>query len=281
MTSAELVAARQRLGLTPDQLAAELGIPPHAYRACEAGRAALPRRQAQVVAYRVAAVERDAALTASGLPECAWIAAWDRRAPAADARLEATVRHLEEARAHAAACPTCQAREQFVRERFPDMPAPPVPGWMRAAGVVGDWVRARPAWARPALVGAGTLAVMTFGRALLVLLAAGPNRRTLAMAVLAVPLAALAGAFGGLLYALAGRPLRGLPSVGPYLAGIVGVAGYMTAIVTLMSLLSDRPVMGDSLGASVLSAAFVSVLFGCVVGHQWLREREPAGRGTA
>ena len=281
MNSTELLTARQRLGLTPDQLAAELGIPPHAYRACEEGRATLPRHQAQMVTYRVAEAERDAALAASGLPECGWIADWDRRAPRADATPEATVRHLDEAQAHAGSCPTCQAREQFVRERFPEMPAPPVPGWVRVVGAAGDWLRARPAWARPALVGAAALAAMTLVRVLLLLLAAGPDRRVLFMAVVAVPLAAAAGAVGGLVYAVAGRPLRGIPGVGPYLAGIVTVAGYMTAILALLALLGEEGVVGEDLGSTVAGVAFVSVLFGCIVGHQWLRRGEPTGRDAA
>lgn len=280
MNSMELAAARQRLGLTPDELAAELDIPPHAYRACEAGRAQLPRRTARTLAFLVAAEERRAALEASGLPSCEWIAEWDRRSPPDAATPAAMMHHLEEAQTHEAGCAVCQARDRFVRERFPDMPTPPLPGWMRLAAATVDWFDARPAWARPALFGAAALAGMTVVRALFMLPAAGSNPRVLLHALAAIVLAAVAGAIGGLVYAFAGRPLRRIPVVGPYLAGIVAVAGYMGAIVALMSLVSDEAMIGDDPVAMIFALTFTSVLFGCVVGHQWLREPRPAVRRT-
>jgi hypothetical protein len=279
MTPAEIGDARRRLGLTPERMAVELGIPQHAYEACEEGSATLPRHQAQMLVYLVAAEERDAALAASGLPECSWIAEWDRRAPAADAKLDATVRHMEEAQAHVAECPTCKAREDFVREHFPDMPAPPAPTWIRVAGAANDWLQKRPAWMRPALVGAAALAAMTLVRVVFLLPSAASNPGALGTALLAVLLASGAGAVGGLVYALAGRPLRGVPVVGPYLAGIVAVAGYMTAIVTMMALSGEERVVDGGVGDGIATVAIVSVLFGCVVGHQWLRPERPASAG--
>ncbi|MDF1505860.1 hypothetical protein PYV61_23105, partial [Roseisolibacter sp. H3M3-2] len=100
MTGAELAAARARLGLTPDAMAAELRVPPHAYAACEAGRATLTRGPRERLVWRLSVVARQAALAASGLPECAWVAAWDARTQVGGRALDAHVRALE---AHAPA----------------------------------------------------------------------------------------------------------------------------------------------------------------------------------
>ncbi len=274
ITGRDLAAARTRLGLTPDQFAAELGLPPHSYAACEAGRVKLPTRQAQMVAFRVACVERHEALARSGLPECPWLAQWEREAPAADAKIERHTAHLQRVEAHVGTCATCQAREQFLRERFPDMPAPPVAGWVRVHGAVTGWIDARPEWMRPALHGAGILAAMTSVRALFALLGAAREPRLALMALGAVVLAAVAGAGGGLVYAFVGRPARRVPVVGPYLAGVIAVAGYLACAAGLMALGGQAPGTGD-LGATLFSYGFVSLLFGLVVGHTWFRPEKP------
>lgn len=270
MSPAELSAARTRLGLTPDEFAAELGLPPHAYVACEAGEAKLPKREAQHVAFLVACAERDEALAQSGLPTCAWIEQWEREEPSLDTKAEARLAHVQRAETHAKSCATCLAREQFVRERFPDMPKPPVAGWIRIFGVVAAWVEARPAWMRPAIYGAAAVAAMTSIRAVFMLLGAVREPRLALLALGAVAAAALAGAGGGLVYSFLGRPVRRVPVVGPYLAGIVAVAGYLGSFGVLMALGGEDLAEGGP-GASLVAFGFVSILFGLVVGHQWFR----------
>ena len=136
MNGPALVAARTRLDRTPEQLAAELGLPPHAYAACEAGRASLSRRHAELLAYQVAALDRREALAASGLPACDWMERWGRDVPEEQAALQA---HVARAEQHATACPTCVARDAFLAERFPAMPPLPLPRSRRRPVRSGGW----------------------------------------------------------------------------------------------------------------------------------------------
>lgn len=233
----------------------------------------LPKHQAQIVAYRVACAERDDALAESGLPTCPWIEQWEREEPSLDAKAEKFLAHLQRAEAHAKTCATCQAREQFVRERFPEMPKPPVAGWMRVFAAGTNWIERRPEWMRPAFYGAAILAAMTSIRAAFILLGAVRQPRLVLLALGAVAVAALAGAGGGLVYAFVGRPVRRVPVVGPYVAGIITVAGYMGSILTLMALTgADRT--DGRISASLFAFGIVSILFGLVVGHQWFRPKK-------
>lgn len=273
MNGPALAAARTRLDRTPEQLAAELGIPPHAYAACEAGRASLSRRHVDLLTYQLAMLDREEALAASALPPCGWMERWGAEMPESRSALQA---HVARAEAHAADCGTCRARDAFVAERFPVMPPPPMPRWARALNAFGAWVDARPEWLRPALWGAAILAAMTSIRVLIMLPSAAREPRLL-LVLAALGAAAAAGAFGGLVYALLGRPLRRVPVVGPYLAGAVAVAGYMVAGLVILSL-RDEPGTRD-VGADATVVLVVSLLVGAFIGHRWLRP--PAASGTA
>jgi hypothetical protein len=77
-------------------------------------------------------------------------------------------------------------------------------------------------------------------------------------------------------YALLGRPLRRLPVVGPYLAGAVGVAGYLLAGLVLLSLGDDGELRDPAAMATTLLG--VSLLVGAFVGHRWLRA--PSGAAS-
>jgi hypothetical protein len=268
MTGAELRAARTTLGLTEDQMAADLGITPHSYRACENGETTLPNRQARIVTYRVAVVERRAALATSGLPECEWNARW--HSEPAPKKVDALTKHVEALSTHMASCPTCQVRERFIQERFPAMPRPPLPFWMEMVGRFNEWVQKRPPWLRPVANGAAVLGVLTLFRAILILPAAARRPVLLVQALGAVLLAAAAGAVGGLAYSLLGRPLRRVRGVGPYLAGIVTVAAYLLAIGGVMMLTGEPvPYGSNALIALVIFSSFI----GAFIGHRFLRER--------
>ena len=271
MNGPALVAARTRLDRTPEQLAAELGIPPHAYAACEAGRASLSRRHAELLTYQLAVRDRRDALAASGLPACDWMERWGREMPEERAALEA---HAARAEAHAADCATCRARDAFLSERFPAMPPMPMPGWARMLQRLMGWVDARPAWMRPAILGSAALAALTVIRVVLVLPSALREPRLLLAALGALVAASAAGAFGGLVYALLGRPLRRVPVVGPYLAGTVAVAGYLLAILAIVAI-GDRDTPRD-LASDALFLVVLSALLGAFVGHRWLRAPLPA-----
>jgi hypothetical protein len=79
-----------------------------------------------------------------------------------------------------------------------------------------------------------------------------------------------------LVYAFVGKPARRVPVVGPYLAGIIAVAGYMGCVLgPIAAVGGGDPGEGD-LAASLGSFAFVSVLFGLLVGHKWFRPAKDA-----
>jgi len=270
MTAAELSAARETIGFTPEQLAAELGVAPPTYAEWESGTAQIPARHARDVAYRAALAEREDALSASGLPECEWVTAWhDAPQPP---KAEEQLARLESLSAHGKSCPQCVARERFVTERFGPLPEPPLPAWMRVIGRLGDAVDRLPPWARPAIWGALVVGGMTALRMLAAVrsLVQDPSRGLLMLGILAAAMAA--GALGGLVYSFAGRPLRRVPRVGRYLAGIVTVAGYMGAIV-LGAALAGQPIMND--GAGFTAFVVVTTLFGIAVGHFFFRTDPP------
>ena len=126
----------------------------------------------------------------------------------------------------------------------------------------------------PILVGAALLAGMTLLRVGLVL----PGALMLGQwtivgkALAAVLIASAGGAAGGVVYALVGAPLRQIPTVGPYLAGMVCMAGYLAAIGLLI-----LPALGDTRltlydPAGIIAFVACTVLFGLMVGHQWFRD---------
>lgn len=144
MSPEELTAARQRLGLTPDALAAELDLTPAVILAWEAGRIRPTGRAQRWLLWRGAMLDRDEALAASGLAECV-----ELRHVAASAQGDGRTRSTI-VLAHVEACPTCQARKRYLADRFPPMPPPPLPlpllalvSAQRAVEHVWQWVRTR------------------------------------------------------------------------------------------------------------------------------------------
>jgi DNA-binding XRE family transcriptional regulator len=264
----ELTAARTRFGLSVDQMAAELGLTPHAYAACEEGRATLPRTLDERLAYRLAVLDREEALAASGLEACTWMQAWERAIPE---HTRAMSQHVARAHEHATTCERCIARERFIRERFPAMPAPPMSGLARAARGVTGWIGARPAWVQPAIWGALVLAALTSMRVLMALGDATHDPRVLLVALEAMGLAALGGAVGGIVYEIVGKPVSRVPVVGPYLAGTVVVASYLIAAMWLARLAGAEGSFGVSLASNMGVTLLISVLFGSILGHRLFR----------
>ncbi|HEX7980224.1 MAG TPA: helix-turn-helix transcriptional regulator [Gemmatimonadaceae bacterium] len=269
--AAELSAARAELGLTAEEFATQLDLTLERYAACEAGRTRLPKYQAKLVAFQLACARREHALAESGLPPCPWVEQWDREAPSG-AESETNLSYLQRREAHAKSCDICEARERFVRERFPDLPHLPVPGGMGILLGAMSWVEARPEWMRPALYGAALLAAMTSLRVVFLVFGAFRQPKLLLWAFGAMTLAALGGAAGGLVYSFIGRPARRVPVVGPYLAGIVAVAGYLGCILGLIAL-GDRN-SGMKGGAMVFAFSVGSILFGLIVGHSLFRPQK-------
>jgi hypothetical protein len=155
----------------------------------------MPPRYHRILTFRLALAEREAALDASGLPECRWMLEWR------DGALQGGSfnKHLELGRRHTAQCPTCQARERFIREHLPPLPEPPMPEWLTLVRRIAAWLSARPAWARPAIVGASAAFAFSVLRVLFTIPLLD-DRHALLLATAGVWVATAAGAVAGLLY---------------------------------------------------------------------------------
>ena len=129
----------------------------------------------------------------------------------------------------------------------------------------------------PVWIGAICLAVVTSLRAALFLAIAlvRGNFTDVGRAFLVVFMAAAGGAAGGLAYVLLGRPLRLVPRIGRYLAGIVTVAVYLGAILLMIEYID--PANGLSLRDrdGLYSYIVCTILFGIAVGHFWFGNLDP------
>ena len=128
MIASEARAARIALGLSEEALAAETNTTPAIVGARETGRIKVPRQIAVDLTWRMAQVERFAALENSGLPECSWVAAFAAE-PEAE-KLRAHNARVDRFLAHRKECEICKAREAYIADRFPPMPPAPRDGWV-------------------------------------------------------------------------------------------------------------------------------------------------------
>ena len=266
LTPADLLTTRTSLGLTVDQFAAELGVTPHVYEAWEKGALAVPDYQLRIIIYRKAVAERQAALAASDLTVCSWMN--DFEAQSEPRGQKAQIARYQELATHVKACQICIARDQFLQERFGPMPELPTPGWLRMLQGFSQRIGRLPHWSRPAAWGAILLGMLVFIRLLFFLPSALGQPSRLLRPLGALVVAMLAGAAGGLVYSFIGKPLRRVRVVGPYLAGVVTVFGYMAAIMIIGA------VGGESmLNSRVDFVVFValSALFGVVLGFSLFR----------
>ena len=144
----EAVAIRERLGLSPEALDAELGLMPGTVAAWESGSMRVPGFVAVTLRWRAAVAERSAALAASGLPECEWIRSWEAKPQ--PTKMKDRTAHLTEAVEHEKACSVCLDRSRYIQERFGPMPPAPMPSWLRAFAWYNSRLERLPEWARPA-----------------------------------------------------------------------------------------------------------------------------------
>ena len=258
-------AARERLGLTPEALAATLHVTEGEVRGWEDGSIRPRRDTCRQLEYLAARAEWDAGMAASGLPACEWLeprllrlehGAGDR----------AWIALRNEVTGHLAACETCRAREAWAREHLPPAPTPPLAGLYRLALAADAGIDGLPEWARPAAYGAIALALLTSVRVLFLIpsMLRSPAS-TLAAALGTVLLAAAAGAAGGLAYSLTRPWPARLGWIGGYLSGIVCVAAYLGAFGVIALFTFGIPERGD-LVVMLVIGVFCSVLFGTLLG---------------
>lgn len=253
-------AARERLDLGPEALAAELRVTEGEVCAWENGTIRIPRNARKLLEYRVALAAWDAGMRASGLPECEWLKS-ERARAVLPLDHEEMIRLATTVKAHMQACEVCTARERWAKEHLPSYPMPPAEGAVAAATLM---IQRLPPWARPAAWGALVLSAVTGVRGLVMLVLAGWHMRGVLEAAGAVLLAACAGGVGGLTYSLTRPAMRRLGAVGDYLSGIIAVTAYMGAVLLVLPLFGLEPILSDVAGLVIF--AFVSVLFGTLVG---------------
>lgn len=270
MTAEDLARARALLGLSPGELAAEMGLTEPVVRAWEDGSLRIPREYAIQIVWRAAVAERQAALASSGLPECTWVARWMDVAPP---RGPAQREHLETLRRHAAACPQCTARARFIEENFPPMPDLPVPTPLRVLRAAGKALKRLPQWLRAAAVGAVAVGIFTILRvAGMAIAGEAPSPvEALLLIIGSILGGAYLGAAAGITYAIVRDPLRKIGRAGDYVAGILCVWAYLLASVIPMQLLTGRPAFATPEDAAAV--AFGSAVVGTVIGHLWFRRR--------
>lgn len=137
-----------------------------------------------------------------------------------------------------------------------------------------------PEWMRPPAIGATLLFSIVAVRILFALLFVTWRGAADLISALVVLLAATgAGAAGGLAYSLVGRPLRRIPRVGRYLAGIVCVGAYMAPLLLWGDKIfgGDPPINFHQMSDVVMCLAII-VLFGIVIGQSWFRPERVLSR---
>ena len=271
MTAADLARARALLGLSPGELAAEIGMTEPVVRAWEDGSLRIPQQYAIQIVWRAAVAERQAALASSGLPECTWVARWmDATPPQGNAAQRA---HFDALRRHAAVCPHCTARARFVEQNFPPMPDLPVPPTLRALRAAGTALRRLPQWLRATVVGSVGIGALTIVR--IAGMAVGGEGPAPVDALLLIGgsfiVGAYLGAVAGITYAIVRDPLRRIGRLGDYIAGIMCVWAYLLASVIPMELLTDRRAFETPDDAAAV--AFGGAVVGAIIGHFWFRRR--------
>lgn len=275
MNPQEVRSARECLGLTHEQLAAEYGVTEGEVRLWEVKAGGIPKRYALQLAWDAALRKQEEAMAASGLPECAWLRDQQDRMPGDPKKQEVWVGEI---RTHVEGCETCQAREQFA-EGLPPLPEPPMPGWVKVVGRFVDIVDRLPRWARPAAYGAAAIGIMTLIRSVFFVLANGVSLAVLGMVAMGIGAGAYLGAVGGLTYYAVRDPLRRFGKAAPYLTGIVVMVAYLLAFGLPELYFSEDPMLADPVGWVI--TLVMSVLFGLAIGHWWFRAAEDSFSTTS
>jgi hypothetical protein len=270
MTAEDLTRARALLGLSPAELAAEIGQTEPVVRAWEDGSLRIPRQYAIQIVWRAAVAERQAALASSGLPECAWVARWMEMTPATGHTQREQVTAL---RRHAATCPQCTARARFIEQNFPPMPDLPMPGPLRALRAAGKALQRLPRWLRATVVGAVAFTVFSiFQVAGTTMGGEGPSPLD---ALRLIGFSFLEGAYlgtvAGITYAIVRDPLRKLGRAGDYIAGILCVWAFLLASLIPSQLQTGRPAFDTPDQAAAVAVG--SAIIGAIIGHLWFRRR--------
>lgn len=268
MSPTELSQARARLGKSEADLAEQLDVDVEIVQGWERGERPIPRLAVRRIRWLVAGAERDEALEASGLAACDWVADWGS-APLPEDGADATLKHFELLHEHVESCPTCQARQRFIAERFGPLPRYPAGGAVGLTYWVFDRIESIPGWLRAPVVGALILAAVVAIRVVFAIPRILRSPVELLDLVVALGAAAGAGAAGGMVYSIVRPPLRRLGRPGDYLTGMAVVAGYLGALILAAPIAFGESLVEGTEGWIIWAG--MSVFFGLVVGHAWFR----------
>ncbi len=271
MTAEDLARARTLLGLSPGELAAEIGLTEPVVRAWEEGSLRIPRQYAIQIVWRAAVAERQAALASSGLPECEWVARWMDVTPPAGTGQRG---HIDALRRHATMCPQCTARARFIEQNFPPMPELPTPTFVRAMRSATKALERFPRWLRLAVV--ASLAAGAFSALQVAGLVASGEPPSLGKALLLIGgmmvFGAYIGATAGITFLIVRDPLRRLGRVGDALTGVLCAWVCLLAALAPAQFFTDQPAFATPENAAAV--ALVTGMIGGVVGHFWFRRRQ-------
>lgn len=196
MLPSEVADAREALGLSHVQLAAELAVTEGEARGWQDGSVPIPRRFARQLQWRLAMRQREVEMEASGLPECAWVHEWEGKYATVGVAPES--KQLAALESHAGGCPVCQARGAYA-ETLPPLPEYPADGAARVLQFVGDRIMRLPPWARPAATGATFFLCYTLLKGGFTLLF-NPSIDTILALGIALVLSPMLGALCGFIY---------------------------------------------------------------------------------
>lgn len=267
MTAEEFRSAREALGLTPEQVAAEFDLTPKLVEALEGGRAPVPRGIARQLAFRAALARRERVLAESGLAECEVLdELLARMLATADADPEVHRRATQAVESHAERCPLCIERANYADAHAGPLPDFPFPWWMRVLQGLGaaaerlpgplrpDGRDGRDGRARGLRIALGLSVVTLLGGAAWLGwrfangagLPDGGWREVLVSAIALTTTFLIAGALGGALFDLT-HPLRHRWS-GYVLRGLAVGAGICAVVISVMALEGSlRVTSGDGL----------------------------------
>jgi len=106
---------------------------------------------------------------------------------------------------------------------------------------------------------------------LVVVIASAHPLHELVMALLTFGLAILGGGLSGLAYSIVGRWLRPVPRVGPYLAGWVMVAPYVSILCLILRVIDSKPLFVRPEAAEYVPVALMIAVFGTQMGYLMFR----------
>ncbi len=263
MTALEATEARAQLGLTTEQLAADLGVTEREVLAWEAGEVTLPKGLARRLAWNAAVAQRKAALERSGLPVGPWVAELNA-APPPKSPKESQARFAA-MRKHGAECAICKARGEWATKNLPPLPEPPLPAWITLLNMLQKAISRLPAWLRPAAWGGILAGALVLTRAVIGALTYGLSVQLLVTVGETIGVGVYGGAVGGLAYTLVRRATRRLGRFGDYVTGVVCVWAFFAAFAAPLALFTSDPDFRSPVVWWI--GAIVGVVFGVIIGR--------------